>query len=409
MKRLFRIGTSIFLQSLIPILYWFALSLTIDKNLFNIFSITYPFQFIVALIVHIFGTGANIKKEKDHNDNSVFSGIILGTIISFLIFIPLCIFADKYLIFMNMEVETYLSFVRFSFLQLMISTIFQLLLEKLYYENKDKKAVYNSVAYNLINLISLLGFILITKNQIVVIFITISLLALYIIILFTTQIKKFKMEFNILHNLKYELQDIASSTLMFIGFLFGFSSIFNFGIEYVVALNFVTIICDVQWDACDAMSKCSQIDIVHNNFKLKKHLKNGVIYVLILILTSILSFALLYKMYNVSLLIGIYFMIFQMTDFILSIPMYILSPFIQLQFSATKNTIKEIISYVIRTLLSVFLPTIFCCDIGQVTSSIICLIFYAYVLIRYFKLNEQGLLEKKTQNPIPNKGAKTKA
>lgn len=46
MKRLLRISFDQFLLSFIPIISWFILSLIVDKNLINIFTLIYPIQFI---------------------------------------------------------------------------------------------------------------------------------------------------------------------------------------------------------------------------------------------------------------------------------------------------------------------------------------------------------------------------
>ena len=65
MKRLLRIAFNSAIFSFIPIFSWFCLGLLVDKNLANVFTLTYPLQFIWALLKSIFGTGANISKEKD--------------------------------------------------------------------------------------------------------------------------------------------------------------------------------------------------------------------------------------------------------------------------------------------------------------------------------------------------------
>ena len=69
MKRLLRISFNSAIFSLIPILSWFMLGLLVDKNLVNVFTLTYPLQFIYALMKSIFATGSNISKEKDKNEN----------------------------------------------------------------------------------------------------------------------------------------------------------------------------------------------------------------------------------------------------------------------------------------------------------------------------------------------------
>ena len=49
MKRLLRVGFDTALLSFIPILSWFLLSIIVDKNLINVFTITYPIQFITCI------------------------------------------------------------------------------------------------------------------------------------------------------------------------------------------------------------------------------------------------------------------------------------------------------------------------------------------------------------------------
>lgn len=59
MKRLLRIGFDIFITSFTSIISWFLIGIIIDKNLTNVFSLTYPLQCLMGIIVSIFGVGAN--------------------------------------------------------------------------------------------------------------------------------------------------------------------------------------------------------------------------------------------------------------------------------------------------------------------------------------------------------------
>ncbi len=86
MKRLLKISLDLACLSFIPIISWFLLSIIIDKNLINIFTLTYPIQFISYILRSVFSTGANISKEKDKNENAVMSGIFVGVIVSIIIF-----------------------------------------------------------------------------------------------------------------------------------------------------------------------------------------------------------------------------------------------------------------------------------------------------------------------------------
>ena len=71
MKRLLRISFNAAFFSLIPILSWFTLGAIVDQNLVKVFTLTYPLQFIWAMLKSIFGTGANISKEKDKDEDAV--------------------------------------------------------------------------------------------------------------------------------------------------------------------------------------------------------------------------------------------------------------------------------------------------------------------------------------------------
>ena len=51
MKRLLRISFDLSLLSFIPIILWFLLGIIVDKNLINIFTLTYPLQFIYLLYI----------------------------------------------------------------------------------------------------------------------------------------------------------------------------------------------------------------------------------------------------------------------------------------------------------------------------------------------------------------------
>ena len=77
MKRLLRIGFDIlFILSLTPILSWFFIGLLIDKDLTNVFTLTYLLQCLMGIFISIFGTGANVSGIKDNNPNSSDNGII---------------------------------------------------------------------------------------------------------------------------------------------------------------------------------------------------------------------------------------------------------------------------------------------------------------------------------------------
>ena len=69
MKRILRISLDILVTSVVPIAGWFLLGIILGGNLINVFSLTYPIQFIMNTFKSIFSTGANISAYKDNNKN----------------------------------------------------------------------------------------------------------------------------------------------------------------------------------------------------------------------------------------------------------------------------------------------------------------------------------------------------
>ena len=169
-----------------------------DKNLVNVFTLTYPLQFIWLLLKSIFATAPNISKEKDKDENAVLSGMTAGTIVGLIIFGLFAINVKKYVEFMNMDFEIYKEFAIYSILQLYIQLIFSFVLEKLYFEGKEKKANKYCMQLNLLNFIVLIITTIFTKNKIIITIVTLISILIYILIVTVKQYKKFKFEIHII-------------------------------------------------------------------------------------------------------------------------------------------------------------------------------------------------------------------
>ena len=183
MKRLLRISSNLAVFSLIPILSWFMLGLIVDKNLINIFTLTYPFQFICGLMKSIFATGANISKEKDKNEDAVLSGMTIGTIVGFIIFGVCAINLKSYIEFMNMDYQIYKEFTLYSIWQLYIQLVFSFVLEKLYYEGKEKIANKYCMQFNSLNFMVLILTSYFLKNRMHIVMITLLTILIYTLII----------------------------------------------------------------------------------------------------------------------------------------------------------------------------------------------------------------------------------
>ena len=394
MKRLLKISFDLALLSFIPILSWFCLSLIIDKNLINIFTLTYPIQFIWYILKSIFSTGANISKEKDKNNNAVMSGILLGSIIAFLIFGFIVINIEQYISFMNMDIAIYKTFAIYSVIQLFIQLVFAFVLEKLYYEEKNDIANKYSLGFNLLNFIVLIGSSLLFKNQIIIITITLISILIYTIYVAIKSFDKFKFKFDILKCIKYDSVELFNNIAFFFIFLFGLSNAMEFGEQYTLALTFVALITDTQWDVYDAISIAAKIDISKDKFNYKEHRNNAYKLLLILLGTVFLMFIVLFRFYELDMmLVAIYFS-FELINFSIY-PIYKLKTcYLQLEYSAIKTTANKLVSSSLRMLISL-LKTPFCTGLGQVSSSIYQLVSLNFIFKKNFKIEKNGLIVRK--------------
>ena len=382
MKRLLRISFDLSLLSFIPIILWFLLGIIIDKNLINIFTLTYPLQFIYYIFRSIFSTGANISKEKDKNKDAVMSGLVIGSIISLITFLLILLNIDGYINFMNMDVNTYKTFAIYSVIEIFVSLEFSFILNKLYYENENKIANKYSIIFNLLNFVLLVGTSLITKNQSIIVTTTLIPLFSFSLYIIIKNSDKFKLRLNIFKCIKYDSVDLFNNIGFLLIFLFGLSNAINFGEKYTLALTFVALITDTQWDTAEAIVTAATIDISKNNFNYKEHRRNAYKLLGILFLTSLIMFSLLYRFYDLDFKITMIYFAFEIVNFLIY-PIYrIKTCYLQLEWSAFKITENKIFSLFLRMLLSLT-KTPFCTGIGQACSSV-----YQFITVSiFFKLN----------------------
>ena len=394
MKRLLRISFDLSLLSFIPIISWFLLGIIVDKNLINIFTLTYPLQFIYYIIKSIFSTGANISKEKDKNENAVMSGLVLGTIVSIIIFTIILLNVDNYISFMNMDISTYKNFTIYSILQLFICLEFAMMQDKLYYEEKNKLANKYSLVFNLLNFILLIGTSLITKNQIIIIATTLIPLAIYTLYIYIKNSNNFKFNINVLKCIKYDSVELFNNIAFFLIFLFGLSNALEYGEMYATALTFIALITDTQWDTFDAIKEATTIDISKRKFNYIEHRNKAYKLLGILFGTSLMMFAFLFGFYDLDFKITMIYFSFEIVNFLIY-PIYrIKTCYLQLEYSAFKITSNKIMASILRMVMSL-LKTPFCTGIGQVCSSVYQFITVSIMFGHSFKIDKTGCVVKK--------------
>lgn len=397
MKRLLRISFDLSLLSFIPIISWFLLGIIVDKNIINIFTLTYPLQFIYYILKSIFSTGANISKEKDENNNAVLSGLLMGTIVSIIIFAIIICNIENYIHFMNMDVSIYKTFTIYSVLQLFISLEVSMILNKLYYEEKNKLANKYSIIFNVLNFIVLIAVSLITKNQVVITILTLIPLAVFTLYIYMKNCEKVKLQLNILKCIKYDSVELFSNISFFLIFLFGLSNALEFGEKYALALTFIALITDTQWDTFDAIATTATIDISKNKFNYIYHRNNAYKLLGLLFITSVVMFISLYWFYDLDFKITMIYFGFEIINFIIY-PIYrIKTCYLQLEWSSLKTTSNKIIASILRMCMSL-LKNPFCTGIGQVCSSIYQFITVNIIFRRNYKIDDTGNIVLRENN-----------
>lgn len=388
MKRLLKISFDSLFFSLMPIIQWFLLGLLVDKDLLNVFSLTYPLQFIYSLIKSIFGVAPNIQAEKENNKNLVMSGLVLGVFFVLLIFGLFALNVDNFISFMHMDVQVYHNFSLFSIAQLGLHSIFAIMIEKLYYEEKNTTANVHTILFNAISIISLIIFSLITKNQVVIISGVLLTILMYLSFMFILEFDEFKMDFKVLESIKYDSVDALDSVLFFFIYFFGLSNASTYGVEYLAALNFAALITDCQWDSFSAINEAAKIDLAKNKYDNKKSLKNAYRLLFILYATIFLMFIIMYNGYKLSLSLVLIYLFVELFDLALY-PIYSLKTcYLNLEYSSVKMTANMFVANGIRVVSS-FLPTPFCTNLGQLVSSIYQLVTTEIYMKKFRKSKEK--------------------
>ena len=399
MKQLFRIGFDLALASLSPIISWFTLSLILDSRLINVFSITYPLQFAWLMLRDIFGVGANLVSIKVRNPKIVDARIFTGLIFSGIVFGLVALNIDKFIIFMNADPSVYRDFCLYITLQLWIQLVFCIILDKLYYQDENKTANKYSVIFNLLNFIVLIGASFLTKNSKIIISATLLTIFTFTLFAFIREVRRVSFRFNILRSIKINSMDFAENLILFFVYLFGIGKAFSFGEEYALAITFVTLITDIQWDVATAIPVKAKIDIAKKRMNFPKSYKNSYALIFVLILSSIIAFVSMKNFYDLNLGISIIFVIIEYLAFLLY-PQYRLKlDFIQLKFSAKIATFIKSSAMAFRLLLViVFGPiTPLALSIAQVLAQLYQVIFVSLVFNRRYKILSTGRVIRKNQ------------
>ena len=401
LKRIFRIGSGLFVYSIIPILSWIVLGLVKgDARIENVFSITYPMGFVWSIAVSFFATGANIRANKEGKENAVYSSAFWGIIFSGLVFIIPIIFVDNYISFFGQDPEVYREYVIYAFLLIIVQSMFSFVVEKMYFEDREKTANKHLFAFNLTNFAVLILSSLVFDKFIISMIVTLISVLIYVVVLYIKEFKKFKIDFSFLKNFKYESANIISYLFMFLIYFFGLKNAFCAGEEYVLALSIVGLSTDAFWDSMQAISKIAKIDLAKNRYDYKNEMKNASIFSVIVVLISIVMTITLGFINSANMSIVLVYLSFQVFDMLVDPFRNIMSTYTQLEYSPLLNTILNFTYKVIRTLLAIFVISPYCTEIGQMTQGILLMMSYVIIRLVKYKVVDGKLIVKKKETTI---------
>lgn len=253
---------------------WILLGFIIDKDISNVFTLTYPLQFLFALFENVFGRGANIVAKKEKDKNVVDANIIVGCLIIGLISLTLAFNVDRYIEFFNMDVGIYHDFCLYSMISLYFTFVIQILLQKMYFDGKNSIANKVSCLFNLANFFSIVGLSFFIKLRMAI---TITLIIDTIIVLsvLIKNVRWPKFELKLSKTINYSSFSILRNISMFLTYIIGFNRNFSLGAIYIATINFESMMTDTQWDILYSVDTVSKIDISEGKFDYRKSLKNA--------------------------------------------------------------------------------------------------------------------------------------
>ena len=152
--------------------------------------------------------------------------MVLGSGIGLIILGCVAINIDKYITFMNMDIDTYKIFGVYAVIQMFFQLLLNLSLCKLYFEEENKRANKYSLLFNLINFSSLIIMSLITKEQIKIVGISVICMSVFVVIMMFRIVEKTKFKINIVNCIKYDSVYLFAEISMFIIYFFCFLNSF---------------------------------------------------------------------------------------------------------------------------------------------------------------------------------------
>lgn len=369
MKRLLQISLDTLLSSIMPIITWMLLGFILTKEISNVFSLTYPLQFIYLLFVSLFGIGPNITEQKLKKENVVSSNLLFGTIIVGLFTILIVFNIDEYIRIMSMDVSVYHNFGIYSVIQIYFSFLIQIFSQKLYYENKNNSANKMNITYHLLSFSSIIIFSIIAQSEMYAIVVSLIIQFLMICYVFVLYFRFSKWNICFIDNVRFTSFGLLDNLSMFLIYGIGFGNSFSYGTKYLNAINFEALTTDAQWDVLTSVDTAARIDLAKDQFNYRETIKNAYKLLVLLIGSILLMNFILYWYYTPDLGILIILLLVQILDMLIYPLTALRMGYLQVNMNSKKINFYYLISRIGRLLCS-FIPSAFCTYIGQIFSGV---------------------------------------
>lgn len=389
MKKLLKYFVTDSIQSFIPVLMWALLPLIFRNTIWaEGYITTYPYQFLYELLYHLIFK-SQLKHEKckhEENNNYALTGIILLSIASILIYVASILNWEsiKYILGFS---EAHKSVFVFSLGNLIIDWILMAIIVVYQYNDENKQAFKITIAYCISK--SVLVCLAAKYNMDVNIIVLVYAVILAIAIL--SKMKGYKFKFSI-NAFKYSISPVSSSFCMMIVYILGISKMTNHSLEVLSAYNLMSMCCDTQWDAySSSVDTNTTLHITSGKFEEQRRklfidaILHGIL--MIVLSASCVFICMTLPIYRDSINFKYVWIMFSLEC--LTFPLY------GIQYTARSWTavshpnpfqaLSNIIKYIIRTLVTLTLPTIYAVSEAVISSCIIGLIFEVCIYKYYRK------------------------
>lgn len=376
MKQLVKIAVTDSLQSLLPILMWYVVGIVYgDTDYFNIFTLTYAYQFIYCIIYYniVIGTIQYERKKKLDNTDYSHSGIIMAALIYLVV--NICIIYNIEDVFKILNVNNkYINMYAFSILCLNLDMIVCGICKTLQYKEDNKKAFKITALYYMIRILSVpISRIIIKNNQEKSLLLNILIILIVVIIICIKYIKIKHFRLNVFKGIKYQISSMPSNIGMLIIYLFGLTDI-NGTIGFLASYNIMAMCTDTQWDILySAIDTKTSLEVCNGNYEKKKKqmLKQAITYSLLLMISSIIMIIIMRLTKAFDLKITIILFIIECVTFPLYAIRYTYEAWLKLEYSGIWLVIIATTVYIIRITLSFAIPSYYSLSISVLIAAIL--------------------------------------